>query len=415
VIGDHLDRILFVTPHALSSGEAITALHAAHQAEERGATVRFAASARTARFLRSRFPADVTEFSNDCRANGRLLDEVIAGFTPQVVVFADYSLLHPHTGGIPLVDDEWVGRLDGWDADLVTFDHLGLEQPTAAAARLRRIEQPARLKVLLPCPMHDPAPVSGRRGIPFRHYERRRHADTEAVRAAFGPPSGGYLILHTVSSWAWQMAEVEDCPFYQVLPGILESYFADLPLPVSIVSVNRGDLLPAAPKGRIRVTNLPPLPVDRFEALMGAADLVMTENCYSSGLGKAICADVPAMSWRNSFELGELLSRLTGEDPAAVLETALNHPEVVTPWVAFPWWSPDVQQGLSVLEQNDIAGAFLRLEIFGGQSTAQTIRRQFVDDEFRDGLTQARRVYASSVSRLPDCYDAICRAVSASV
>jgi hypothetical protein len=211
------------------------------------------------------------------------------------------------------------------------------------------------------------------------------------------------------------MAELEGSPFYRMLSAILEDYFADLPRPVTLVSVNSGDLLPPAPRGSIRIVNLPPLAVRDFEALVAAADLLLTENCFSATLGKAICADVPALAWRNSFDVEALLARVTSETPSAILEAVLQHPAIVKPWVAFPWWTPDVQRGLSVLDRNSVAAAFTRLEIFGDKATAETVRRLFLDDHLRERLTMARREYIAKILQLPDCYEAICAAVSSPV
>ena len=62
-------RILFVAPHPFSSGEAMTALHSAEQAERRGAVVRFVASPRGAQVLARRFPGRVTELTTEGPTN----------------------------------------------------------------------------------------------------------------------------------------------------------------------------------------------------------------------------------------------------------------------------------------------------------------------------------------------------------
>jgi hypothetical protein len=59
-----------------------------------------------------------------------------------------------------------------------------------------------------------------------------------------------------------------------------------------------------------------------------------------------------------------------------------------------------------------VAHAFTRLEIFGGRTTVEMVRRLFLDDRLREQLMDARRQYVAKVLQLPDCYDALCTAVS---
>jgi hypothetical protein len=210
------------------------------------------------------------------------------------------------------------------------------------------------------------------------------------------------------------MAELKKNPYYQFLPAILEQYLTDLPLPVTVVSVNHGSLMPPAPRGELRVINAPPLPAEEYEALLASADLVLTENCFSASLGKAVCAGVPAVAWRNSFDLATLLGRLAGAAQAEIAQMVLSRPSAIEPWLSFPIWPPEIRRQLTVLDDSSIIRGFAHLEIFGGDETAGVIRGVLADPEVRGRMREAQMAYAKEVARLPDAHEAILAAVSQS-
>lgn len=407
-------RILFVTPHALSSGEAVTALHAAEQAVRRGATVGFLASPRTAGFLAHCNPETLRELTHDLATNRRLFESMLTDFRPDVVVFADYGVLTEERGGLPLVDDTWEAFLEGVDAALVTFDHLGLEQPTCNLPG-GQIARPSRMRVLLPCPLHEPGTVPGRLGIPFRSFEPPALTETQRreMRAEVGVPPGGYLLFHAVASWVLKMAQAQHSPLYARLPAILRDYFGCLPEPVTLLSVNDGNLLPDPPCGNLRIVNMPSLSAARYETLLASSDLVLTENCFSVTVGKAACADVPAIAWHNRLDLRTLLCRLRPETPASILQLVLDEPQSIKPWLTFPAWPLELEPELRVFEGNSLANAFTRLELFGGEDTAEEVRQLMLDETTAHRLREARRSYAENVARLPDFAEVLDHALSA--
>jgi hypothetical protein len=408
-------RILFVATHPFSSGEAMTALHSAAQAARRGAAVRFFASPRSARVLAGQFPGRVTEMTSDGPANRGLLAALVAEHRPEAIVFCDYAFLTSSAGALPLADHAWTDWLDGLDAELFTFDHMGLEQPGSAGRRAGSLRRPARMRLLLPCPMHEPSPLAGRRGVPFRCWTPRRldEREREATRCPFVPPSSGYLVIHAVSSWAWEIARARRSPYYDLLPSLLESYFADCPRPVTVVSINNGSLLRDAPGGKIRIVNVSPLAVDDHERLLASADLVLTENCFSSTLGKAVCFGVPGVAWQNVFD-GPTLRGCVGDDaPAALVDVLRRAPASIEPWLVFPLITMDWRQRLRVLEDNSIGLGFLRLEIFGGPATSEALRGLLFESPVRRSMEEDGRRYARSMGHLPDFHDALKEAPSA--
>jgi hypothetical protein len=263
--------------------------------------------------------------------------------------------------------------------------------------------------------MHEPSPLPGRRGVPFRCWTPRRldEREREAVRRPFVPHSNGYLVIHAVSSWAWEIARGRRSPYYDLLPSLLESYFADCPRPVTIVSINNGSLLRDAPEGKIRIVNLSTLAADEYERLLASADLVATENCFSSTLAKAVCFGVPGVAWQNVFD-GPMLRDCVGDDaPPALVEVLRRAPASIEPWLVFPLSSMDWRQHLRVLQDNSISRAFLQLEIFGGPATAEALRDLLFESPVRRSMEEDGRRYARSMGHLPDFHDALKEAPSA--
>lgn len=385
-------RWLFVATHGRSSGEAVTARHAALDLRRAGGEVWFAASPRATAVLEGAGP--VVTLAGDRTANRAQLDRLLAEVDPDAVVFADHAILGEAAGGVPLVDETWPAMLDALAATLVTFDHLGLEQ---AAGPYR----PSRLRVMRPCPLHDPAPHPGRRGRPYRAYPALA-ADPEAAgraRAAWCPEPGRRLIVHAVAPWAAEMARTAGNPFYRWLPHLLDAYLGSAAAGVTLVSINDGALLPTDDVA-LRVINLPPQPVAAFEALIAAADLFITENGFSTSLAKAAQAGVPAIAWQNRHDLPSLLASLARETPAGVLAAVLAAPEMVTPWRVFPAWSFDLARTFTVLDDNPFADTFVRIEIFGGEETRVAVGRVLGEPAAAAALRAAREAYTARLADL---------------
>lgn len=403
-------RVLFVTPSEVSSGEAVTALHIARELAASGDEVGFLASPFTSSLLRESLGPSVQELGDDLGENQRIWDRAVRALEPVVVVFADYPLLFLPNGVAPLADDGWVSRLErssvAGRARLVTLDHLGYAQRPATVffgpPHLSFLSAtfpplPTGMEVLLPCPSHEPADVSGRRGLPFCAWESPPTGGGRSsgeVRRRYGVGEGGLLVVHATPQWAWRMAEQFGLPYYHFLPRILEHYLCDLDRPVTIVSVNNGRLLPAAKGGRVRVVNLGPVPVVEFEDLLLAGDLVISENAVSVTMGKAACAGVPCALLRNSFRLSELLEQADPPLRRVVQQMEAVRLGSVFPYEVFPVWRRDE------LLVAGVAGC-ARLELFGGEPTRRLLHGLLRDDEARSALRSQQRAYAERLARLP--------------
>jgi hypothetical protein len=407
-----MQRILVVTPHTLSSGEASTAIHVANHLAGHGWRVSFLASANTAKAIPSRFEISPLHGS-DANENQVIWKQGLARFKPSLILFADYPLL-ADGGSVPLVDDAWIDSLDRLDVGLLTFDHFDLahDRHSLPADRLLSFRLPDRMGVLLPCPIHNPSRPAGLKRVPFRYWTPL-NLDTyrrSAIRARYLGGPNGLLVFHAVPRWAQALAAMTDQPLYNFMSKLLRSYLAELPDPVTVISVNDGVLLCSSTANHVTIVNRgPSMTATEFEELLTCSDLMLTENCFSVTLGKAICSLVPAILWRHTMDP---LAVLTSDDNVVreiAIEMILRNPKSLNPWLAFPHWNQNMVSMLNGLidEPGGILSTIQCLEIFGGASTRRTVRALLINELEREICRARQLAYVNRVSELPTPLQAI--------
>jgi len=408
-------RALLVTPIQEGSGETITMLHVGENLVARGHAIRFLASPLARGFLEGRFGDAVRPLGGDGAENRRLWDATLREFRPDVVVFADYPWMPLPKGCVPLAAEPgWVESLDDLDACLVTLDHFGFAQramnvfsgPPHLSLHYHAFSAiPSRMRILLPCPMHEPGPVDGRKGECFRYWDVPLGipgAARRETRARYLAREDDLLVFHPVPSWAWRSAEATQLPYYDVLPEILDYYFGDLPRPVTIVSVNNGRLLAPRAGSQVRIVNLPPIPTEQFEALLFSADLVTTENKVSIAMGKAICGLQPCAALKNSYRVLELMDRLEGPLRDVVLAMERRRLGSIYPYEVFPTGMGDVLEEIILYRGNSLTDAFWDCEVFGGEPSRAALRRYLTDPSTRAELRARQQVYLQKLRQVGD-------------
>lgn len=412
-------RVLFVTPSQISSGEAITALSMAESVVANGGSIRFLASPFTAGFLQPYVGGRVKSLTDDVMENQRRWRRLLSDFEPEAVIFADYPLLFFPSGISPLADDGWCQELEQGRATLLTLDHLGYAQkpltlffgPPHLSMQSATIPPlPEAMQVLLPCPGQAPAPVPGRRGIPFRYWELPLAVPEpvqQATRDKYLADRDSCLIFHSVSSWAVRFAEHFDLPFYGFLSSFLDYYLQDSPRPVTVVSVNNGHLLQPLEREGLRICNLSALARDDYERLMFASDLMLTENRISVSLGKMACSLTPCAVLRNSYRLRPLLEKASGQLRELVVAMERRLPGAIFPWEVFPIWGRAELDELGICEGNTLYRGVASLELFGGETTRQKLQALLFDGDVRAGLRKEQAHYISELKELATAYTAI--------
>jgi hypothetical protein len=409
-------RVLVIAPVEEGSGETITALHVGERLRARGHQVLFLAAAFARRFLDGPFPDDVWALGGDEDENHATWQRAVATFRPDAVLFADYPHLYFSTGVSPLARREgWVQELESLDALLVTLDHFGFAQRAMgmffgpAHITTFQFEEfpaiPERMRILLPCPMHEPGPVDGRRGTPFRYWDVPLGIDEglrKEVRRKYLRNDNELLVFHSVPNWAWRAAEALELPFYRFLPQLLGEYFRDTARPVTIVSVNNGSLLDPAASFGARIVNLAALPTADFEALLFAADLVITENKVSISMGKAICGLQPCAVLKNSRTLVELMAVAPPKAREVILAMENARLGAVYPYEVFPSGFASQLRELVLYRDNSLTRAFADLEIYQLDGTRAELQRLLIDGAARDELRANQLVYVDSLADLGD-------------
>jgi hypothetical protein len=405
-------NVLFVTPSQVSSGEAVTALHMAEWLAAEGCRLHFLASEFTGNFVRSRLGNNVSPLGHDLKANQHAWYSILHELRPAAVVFADYPLLAFRSGTVPLRDKTWEQSLDRIDAGLFTLDHLGYAQrsrivffgPALTTLGFENILPiPASMRVLLPCPLHDPD-HSLLRGIPFRYWKQ----STEQDQAAFASTRGHYvrsdeelLVLHLSSQWAHTAAELLQHPYYSLLPEMISGFLSGLGRPVIFLSVNNGRLLPQVESTNVRTINAKPVDPAEFERLLLVSDLVVTENRISVSLAKAICQLRPCAVLHNSYAILEIAERKTGS--ALLWAEKMEHARFgsVFPFEVFPIWSRADLQELAIFDATCLGGAFAAVEIFGGEASSRQLQALLADSRTREAMRAAQQAYLRRVESLP--------------
>lgn len=416
-------KLLFITANTGGTGEAITALHMAEALEAAGHRIGFLASDFTAPFLAERFGHAVFPLALDA-GDDRCWQEAPDRFAADLVVFADYPLLYSTPEGIAVARSGWIESVRDRGARLATLDHLGMAQqpgvlyfgpPHIGISVQRMPELPAGMEILLPCPVHDPAPIEGRRGLPFRYWELPLGIGDDArarVRRRYLESDDEFLVFHSVPGWARRYAEIHRLPHYRGFARILEAWLSRAPRPVTVVSVNGGGLLGRATSSGVRFVETGPLSRDRYQEILLAADLMLTDNRISVSLGKAVCGDVPAVALRNSYRLVELVDHAAPPVRELLLEMEAERPGAVFPFEVFPIWGRRELQTLGIAG-HDCAAAAAEVELYGGEESAGRIVELLADGPARAERIARQRCYCERLISLPDPVGAVARLVAA--
>jgi hypothetical protein len=406
-------RVLFVTPSEVSSGEAVTALHMGEDLAAKGWSVRFLSSRFTGDFLAPRLGDRVTVLGRDLAENRRCWEGVLDDFQPGNVVFADYPLLSFAGAAAPLWDSDWEEALPGAETALFTLDHLGYAQrpglvffgPPHETIGVQRIQPlPPGIRILLPCPLHDPE-HSPLRGHPFRLPGLNGAANPNGADARERRLRSGdeLLVLHFVSHWACDAARLIESPYYSLFPEWLVRHLSGAGRPVTVISVNNGALLPELESDGVRIVNARPMPPTDFEALLAAADLVLTENRISVSLARAISMLRPAAVLRNTRSVLDISRQ--GPAEAAVFAEHMERARIgsVFPFEVFPIWSRADLELLGIFNETRLGGAFDEIEFFGGEASARQLHQLLTDPSARARMREAQLSYLRRLESLPSC------------
>jgi hypothetical protein len=407
-------RVLFVTPNPSGSGEAITALYMGLELVQAGHEVQYFGDIFSATFLEQAFGSSVNEMSGDPRESGAGWQNLLRGYKPHVIVFADYPLLFLSRSGRAIVQQLTPKLWGALNAELITLDHLGMAQgplvlpfgpPHLELLEYHLPAVPEGMRILLPCPVQRPVELPEARGIPFRYWDsplQLAPAKRKEVRERFLRDDDDLMVFHSVPTWAIGFCRRHGLPNYGYLTRLFEGFFGHLARPVVVVSVNGGCPLPASSAPGLRLINLGRLQPGDYEDLLLASDLMITDNRTSASLGRAVCGLIPCVALRNSYSLLELMERADEQTRALLLEMERDRIGCVFPFDVFPIWSRENLDTLGLFSRNPIVECMVTLEMYGGEDTRRAFEELLTAPAHREKLKAQQQQYVSSIRRLPN-------------
>ncbi|GAA5074747.1 DUF6365 family protein [Lysobacter panacisoli] len=408
-------NVLIVAPVEGGSGETVTARYLGRSLVQRGHRVHFAASPFAAAFLSGDFADALTVLGLDGPENVETWTRLRRDFRADAIVFADYPLMFLRTGVVPLAAEPgWEEALCDSDACLVTLDHFGFAQremgifmgpPHLCHAYHRFRPIPPRMKIMLPCPMHEPDSVEGRKGSPFRYWDvplSIPDAERNAARLELGCDADEFVVLHIVSKWAWESVESYGLSFYRHLGELLHAYLSSVGRRVRIVALNNGSLLQPRSGNGVELVNIQQLAPAQFDKLLLSADLLLTENRVSISMGKAVCGLRPAAVLKNSYGILDLLDRCEAGVRKVVLAMEQDRPGTVFPYDCYPTDTGGLLEEIVLYKDNSLTRAFAELEVFGGADTAERIAGLLNGEAERGALREHQQRYVDRLGRVAD-------------
>lgn len=412
-------RVLFVDPVLEGSGEIITTLHMGRDLRQHGAQAHYLGTPLARKLLESDFGDRVRPLDTSPQSNFDQWQTALREVRPDAIVFADLPFFWLQQGTVQLGSPSaLLQSLDSIDVPVYTLDHLGLAQrpcsvffgpPHLAQVPSRIPAMPDRVQRLLPCPMHEPGTVSGRSGSPFRYWDvpvTRPPGEREPTRSEWLDDPDGLLVLLPIPGWAVQVAETIGHPYHRLLPEFLTYYFEGLGRPVTVVAVN-GQGLPPCSSDSVRIVSVATMPVERFEALMFAADLLLTDNGLSIAMGKAVCGLQACANLRNSHRFATLASELTGKMRDLMWKMERAQLGSIHPYEVFPGGTREELETLGWFRDNSVADAFSTVELFGGEQTRTELRALLLDPGHREALAVRQRAYVDGLAALPTAYEVL--------
>jgi hypothetical protein len=366
------ERILFVAPHPCSTGEAATAVACTERLRAVGHDVSFLASP----FVADRLPASIAveRFTDNIDTNTALWHLTVAAVRPTIVWFADYEMNFFRNTALGTIGNAaWTTCLDALDARLITFDHFGLTtfNSRVAYGRWPRATYeaipplPARMERLLPCPINAPS-----RANAFQYWTPCAATDDDVVELREQLAPEGFLVAYFVPAWAERLARAAELPDYDLLSAWLQTAFASIGEPVTVVAITESPVLSPSTTPGVTLMNICAPNYVFCERLLRATDLVLSDNAISSMVGKAVCVGVPS-----------LLTRLDEY------------------WV-YPLWDDDTIDQFGVFHENPY-GAALSVANVGTVDGAELVQSLLRDVATIEEQRQRQESYAADVAQLP--------------
>ncbi|GGX91786.1 DUF6365 family protein [Streptomyces hiroshimensis] len=404
-------RVLFMSPLAKSLHETTIGLDLADQLKGAGVVAHFVIDADNEDQLKTAgYPYTVITPA----MGGRVREEVgrvVGEFRPDAIVLSDY-LAHWLTHLVSYETDPWyvqdfgvpVIPLDLHDLTNTTRELEVLGKTVVADGNL--LDMPVHLH---PVPMGRPEARAGGLGLPYRAnsgIEPLTDAARAEVRRLLGLGGAERLLMFPTLPWQ-EIMQTRAGPRTRELavrvPQLIGHYLRQLPDDTHFVVA--GPYLDGLglPPERVHVESS--YTAQRYHALLGASDAVMSAFMLSYALERAVLADVPGMFTLNSHAMGEAAGaggRRAGAPDGlspAVRGWLADFPGAVPSFHMWPLsWNKVVGP---LLVDNPFADTTVRTELFDEQGVVEALTGILYDPLVRGRLAEARAAYRDGIDRLP--------------
>jgi hypothetical protein len=244
--------------------------------------------------------------------NRELLDRIVRGFRPDLLVAADPLAVHRAGDwtGLPL------GTLrERYGVPVAGIDRLGLPGADYTAdfyggvrARLPRVFDACDL-VIRTCAPHPPEP--GPEGVvtvgsyPAGLRDGGLRGASQQPSDALATGSRRPTVFLVTSPWEHRGAarSIPAVELVDALPRLVHSHLAALGQPLEVVHVGPRPWR-FAPAEQIEYRHFSKLPYQMYHERLASADLFLTANVLSATLAQAVAAGVPALLLENHEQLG---------------------------------------------------------------------------------------------------------------
>jgi len=290
-----------------------------------------------------------------------------------------------------------VAAIDTWDSESTgtKIDIFG--KKTWVAPSLPRLMQR-----IVPVPFALPSPK--RRGLycnmpPSVHPNK---AQVKHLKHSLGLTASTKLIL--LSTAVWQQTEYNDNGnrLAARIPELLDYYLSTLDPRVHVLHIGPRRIRAAALDRRYHW--FPQVNSDRFNLLLGSADVVLSLNISATTIATAIASGVPVVVLQNSLEGGVELA-----------DSLSSCSEFVHAWLAcaaplykFRMWPLGFYAFLDpLIDGSQYVKALRMVEILDEPGVREQITRLLELDSDRHALIQAQADYVRLVQTLPSGGDAV--------
>lgn len=455
-------RTLFVTLTVKAFSETTVAIALAEQVVAKGGIVSFLASPSAGKIVRTRFRDRVHLLTPNLETNLEIWRQIVKQLKPDIIVFSEFfvtwfpgiamsrDLGYPAES--PLMNWRWLRELQAIDAALIVIDTAMINSLMAQEIAEKGLSTYSlgpvvwrllcsifqRMSVMLPCPLHEPSPIQGRRGITYPSFDLPFKIDPKErsrIRARFlgvDQQEEACLILFGISRWSRTVAKRRGLRLYDRLGELLGIYLSNIRRPVTLVCVGDEPLLRPAENRNLRVANVNTMPPADYEKLLICSDLLITLDDTAQSQGKAL-GNVPSLVLVNSYSLDELLKRVEHHNPVRrfVIDMEQMRPGSIYPFIHYPLLA---KRHLLTKEPTEMAdpsfpgffhytirrgdihmSPYLRAEIYGGHETEECFRRVLCDSAFRQYLQRQENEYIERQKKLDDGPTALERVLAGDV